>query len=202
LEHVHVPGRGVPEDTIPHGEVEVGMGIHNEPGSHRVKFNLVELVESMLLQLLDHNDPDRCYVTRKPEDKFVLLINNLGGVSPLELAGITDEVHRQLQRDYQVNMVRVIQGTFLTSLNGLGFSISLMKLVDPGFGPGKSMLELLDAPAQAVGWSAPIPSSTWDNRINNPVELKTSNLVEDIHSNLQRTYPIQPSLPPTIGKPN
>ncbi|KAK4870712.1 hypothetical protein LT330_005060 [Penicillium expansum] len=186
LEHVHVPGRGVPEDTIPHGEVEVGMGIHNEPGSHRVKFDLVELVEGMLLQLLDHNDPDRCYVTRKPEDQFVLLINNLGGVSPLELAGITDEVYRQLKRDYQVNMVRVIQGTFLTSLNGLGFSISLMKLVDPGLGVKITMLELLDAPAEAVGWSAPINTSTWENNLNaDPVDLKTSNLAEDIHSNLQ-----------------
>lgn len=186
LEHVHVPGRGVPEDTIPHGEVEVGMGIHNEPGSHRVKFDLVELVEGMLLQLLDHNDPDRCYVTRKPEDQFVLLINNLGGVSPLELAGITDEVYRQLQRDYQVNMVRVIQGTFLTSLNGLGFSISLMKLVDPGLGVKTTMLELLDAPAEAVGWSAPINTATWENNRNaDAVDLKTSNLAEDIHSNLQ-----------------
>ncbi|KAJ5817561.1 Dihydroxyacetone kinase [Penicillium robsamsonii] len=186
LEHVHVPGRGVPEDTIPHGEVEVGMGIHNEPGSHRVKFDLVELVRSMLLQLLDHNDPDRCYVTRKPEDEFVLLINNLGGVSPLELAGITDEVYRQLQRDYQVNIIRVIQGTFLTSLNGLGFSVSLMKLVDPGLGVKTTMVELLDAPAEAVGWSAPINTSTWEkNRNADPVELKTTNLAEDIHSNLQ-----------------
>ncbi|KAJ6139815.1 hypothetical protein N7471_006301 [Penicillium samsonianum] len=186
LEHVHVPGRGVPEDTIPHGEVEVGMGIHNEPGSHRVKFDLVELVEGMLLQLLDHNDPDRCYVTRKPEDQFVLLINNLGGVSPLEIAGITDEVYRQLQRDYQLNMVRVIQGTFLTSLNGLGFSISLMKLVDPGLGVKATMLELLDAPAEAVGWSAPINTSTWESHRNaEPADLKTSNLTEDILSNLQ-----------------
>ncbi|OQE10442.1 hypothetical protein PENVUL_c004G00687 [Penicillium vulpinum] len=186
LEHVHVPGRGVPEDTIPNGEVEVGMGIHNEPGSHRVKFDLVELVESMLLQLLDHNDPDRCYVTRQPEDQFVLLINNLGGVSPLELAGITDEVYRQLQRDYQVNVIRVIQGTFLTSLNGLGFSVSLMKLVDPGLGVKTTMLELLDAPAEAVGWSAPINTSTWEKYRNAaPVELKTTNLTEVVHSNLQ-----------------
>ncbi|KAJ5705937.1 hypothetical protein N7536_001626 [Penicillium majusculum] len=186
LEHVHVPGRGVPEDTIPHGEVEVGMGIHNEPGSHRVKFDLVELVQGMLLQLLDHNDPDRCYVTRKPDDQFVLLINNLGGVSPLEIAGITDEVYRQLQRDYQVNMVRVIQGTFLTSLNGLGFSISLMKLVDPGLGVKATMLELLDAPAEAVGWSAPVNTSTWEKNLNaDTADLKTSNLTEDIHSNLQ-----------------
>ena len=205
LEHVHVPGRGVPEDTIPHGEVEVGMGIHNEPGSHRVKFDLVELVQGMLLQLLDHNDPDRCYVTRKPEDEFVLLINNLGGVSPLELAGITDEVYRQLKRDYQVNMVRVIQGTFLTSLNGLGFSISLMKLVDPGLGVKTTMLELLDAPAEAVGWSAPINTSTWEKNLNaDPVDLKNSNLAEDIHSNLQRKFPppiaSTPSVPSNIQK--
>lgn len=186
LEHVHIPGRGVPEDTIPHGEVEVGMGIHNEPGSHRTKANLVELVSTMLLELLDHNDPDRCYVTRKPEDNFVLLINNLGGTSPLELAGITDEVHRQLVNDYKIRPVRVIQGTFLTSLNGLGFSISLLKLADTGLGAGKSMLELLDSRAEAVGWSSPIPTATWDNRIDTEVELKDSNLAEDTPSNLKR----------------
>lgn len=197
LEHVHIPGRGVPEDTIPHGEVEVGMGIHNEPGSHRTKANLVELVSTMLLKLLDHNDPDRCYVTRKPEDKFVLLINNLGGTSPLELAGITDEVHRQLVNDYKVHAIRVIQGTFLTSLNGLGFSISLLKLADTGLGAGKSMIELLDARAEAVGWSSPIPTATWDNRIDTEVELKDSNLAEDTPSNLKRecTHPPERRMP-------
>ncbi|RAK99481.1 putative dihydroxyacetone kinase (DakA) [Aspergillus ibericus CBS 121593] len=184
LEHVHVPGRAMPTDTIPDGEVEVGMGIHNEPGSHRVQFTLVDLVSTMLLQLLDHNDPDRAWVTRKPEDDFVLLINNLGGVSTLELAGITDEVHRQLERDYNVKPVRVIQGTFLTSLNGLGFSISLLKLVDTGLGSGKSFLELLDAPAEAVGWSAPIRTETWKHRSDAPVELKRTKMPEDQPSNV------------------
>ncbi|KAJ5620194.1 Dihydroxyacetone kinase [Penicillium lagena] len=185
LEHVHVPGRDMPEDTVEHGEVEIGMGIHNEPGSHRAKFELVGLVSIMLKQLLDQNDTDRNYITRKPEDKFVMLVNNLGGVSPLEMAGITDEVYRQLERDYQIKPVRLIQGTFLTSLNGLGFNVSLLKLSDTGLGPGKSMLELLDAPAEAVGWSAPIPTSTWDNRSDTPVELKDSNLAEETPSNLK-----------------
>ncbi|RAL14628.1 putative dihydroxyacetone kinase (DakA) [Aspergillus homomorphus CBS 101889] len=185
LEHVHIPGRGAPEDTIPEGQVEVGMGIHNEPGSHRVKANLVELVATMLLQLLDHNDPDRAWVTRKPEDDFVLLINNLGGVSTLELSGITDEVYRQLDRDYDVQPIRIIQGTFLTSLNGLGFSISLLKLVDTGLGPGKSFLDLLDAPAEAVGWSAPISAETWKHRTDAPVEFKRTALPEDTPSNVK-----------------
>lgn len=161
------------------------MGIHNEPGSHRVKANLVELVANMLLQLLDHNDPDRAWVTRKPEDDFVLLINNLGGVSTLELSGITDEVYRQLDRDYDVQPIRVIQGTFLTSLNGLGFSISLLKLVDTGLGPGRSFLDLLDAPAEAVGWSAPISRETWKHRTDAPVEIKRTALPEDNPSNVK-----------------
>lgn len=186
LEHVHVPGRGVPEDFIPNGEVEIGMGIHNEPGSHRTKADLNETVSTMLKQLLDPNDTDRAFVKHIPEDDFVLLINNLGGVSPIELAGITDEVHRQLVRDHKVKPVRVIQGTFLTSLNGMGFSISLLKLADNGLGEGKSMLDLIDAPAEAVGWSAPIDSSTWNERIDTPVELEASNVIEDAPSNLKR----------------
>ncbi|CAI7652024.1 unnamed protein product [Penicillium pancosmium] len=185
LQHVHVPGRGVPEDSIASDEVEVGMGIHNEPGSHRTKFELVGLVTTMLRQLLDPNDSDRAYIKYTPKDKFVLLINNLGGVSPIELSGILDEVHRQLTGSYNIKPVRVIQGSFLTSLNGLGFSISLLKLEDTGLGAGKSMLELLDAPAEATGWSNPIPTPTWENRNDSPVQLKNSNLGHENPSNLK-----------------
>ncbi|KAL3473109.1 Dak1 domain-containing protein [Aspergillus californicus] len=189
LEHVHVPGREPSNDFIPAGEIEVGMGIHNEPGSHRVKATLVELVETMLLQLLDHNDPDRAYVTRKPEDRWVLLINNLGGVSTLELSGITDEVYRQLDESYKVKPERLIQGTFLTSLNGLGFSISLLKLADTGLGAGKSFIELLDAPAEAVGWAAPISTSTWGHLNSPPVELKKVQTAKQPPSNLKLELP-------------
>lgn len=192
LEHVHIPGREIPdpnsEEMVPKDEVEIGMGIHNEPGSHRVKATLPELVQTMLLQLLDHNDPDRAFLTYGPDDKFVLLINNLGGVSTLELAGITEEVSRQLESSYNIKPVRTIQGTFLTSLNGLGFSISLLKLVDTGLGRGKSMLELLDAPAEAVGWSAPIQTSTWEDRTDAPVEIRKTKLAEEQPSNLECTF--------------
>ncbi|OQD74742.1 hypothetical protein PENDEC_c009G04755 [Penicillium decumbens] len=185
LEHVHIPGRGVPEDTIPPGQIEIGMGIHNEPGSHRDKADLVSVVSTMLSQMLDETDPDRAYVSRKTGDDYFLLINNLGGVSPLELSGILDEVHRQLVRDYKIKPVRVIQGTFLTSLNGLGFSISLLRLADTGLGPGKSMLELIDAPAEALGWPAPIPTSVWENRIDTPPKVQNSDLAESPPSNVK-----------------
>lgn len=189
LEHVHIPGREVPKDTVPNDETEIGMGIHNEPGSHRVKANLQELVQTMLRQMLDQNDSDRAYLSWNPSDQFALLINNLGGLSTLELAGITDEVYRQLERDYQIKPARIIQGTFLTSLNGLGFSASLLRMEDTGLGAGKSFLELLDAPAEAIGWSAPISASTWESKTSAPVEVKRTKLAEERASNVKRKWP-------------
>ena len=166
LTRVHVPGRSGPPDpevdeVLATEEVEVGMGIHNEPGSHRATVDLVELVKTLLAQLLDWRDEDRAFLNVRKEDEVVLLVNNLGGVSVLEMGGITAEVVSQLAKDYSIKPVRILSGTYMTSLNGLGFSITLLKLADTGLGPGKSMLELLDAPTEATGWSAAVRTETW-----------------------------------------
>ncbi|EZG11258.1 dihydroxyacetone kinase [Trichophyton rubrum CBS 735.88] len=188
LEHVHVPGRGMPDpnsdDLVPHGEVEVGMGIHNEPGSHRMKVTVEEMIQTMLKQMLDQNDKERAFLKYSSSESFALLINNLGGVSTLELSALTAEVVLQLERDYKIKPVRTIQGTFLTSLNGMGFSISLLRLVDTGLGAGKSLLELLDAPSEAVGWAAPIRTSTWDNQTSASFESASSPRAVEKPSNL------------------
>lgn len=168
LERVHVPGREIPkeddtEGVIPYGEIEVGMGIHNEPGSKRIKASLPELVKVMLAQLLDPNDEDRHYTDIKSSDQIVLFMNNLGATSMLEFAGATNEVVKQLKEDYGLTPVRVITGAFLTSLDGLGWSASILRLEDTGLGSGKSMLELIDAPAEAVGWAnTGVATSTWE----------------------------------------
>jgi len=138
-------------------------------------------------QMLDPNDSDRHFVDITSKDKVVLLVNNLGGVSNLEMGGIVAEVHKQLKEDWGIVPVRVISGTFITSLNGLGFSASLLKLEDTGLGAGKSMLELLDAPAEAFGWSAATRTATWeadntatmDDDAAGADEVKPSNLTLD-----------------------
>lgn len=160
LLHVHVPGREVGEaEELKQNEVEIGMGIHNEPGSEKSTDDLSGIVKTMLKYMLDQSDKDRAFLNVSSSDQTVLLINNLGGVSVLEMGGITTEVVSQLSQTYNIKPVRIISGTFMTSLNGLGFSISILKLQDTGV--SKSMLELLDAPAEASGWSAAIKSSTW-----------------------------------------
>ena len=165
LSHVHVPGRREPgDDELKDGEVEIGMGIHNEAGCERKSTDLPGLVKTMLEYCLNTADQDRNFLSIEEEEEVVLLVNNLGGVSPLELGGITNEVVEQLEDNFKIRPVRILSGTFMTSLNGLGFSISLLKIADLQLRSGPTLLELLDAPAEASGWSAAISSGTWQKR--------------------------------------
>lgn len=161
LEHVHVPGRVIDnEEGLKTREVEIGMGIHNEAGSSREKMDLPELVSTMLAQLLDQSDKDRAFLNVN-SNEVVLLINNLGGVSVLEMGGITTEVVSQLHKSHGIQPVRILSGTYMTSLNGLGFSITLLNVVNTDIG-GAGMIELLDAPSEITGWAAPIRKATWE----------------------------------------
>lgn len=189
LSRVHQPGRAVQEakeeeERLGSGLVEIGMGVHNEPGCEKVRTNLPGLVKIMLAQMLDSSDEDRAYVHIERSDRTVLLVNNFGGTSNLELGGIVSEVAKQLKETYDLRPKRIIAGTFFGSLNGPGFIISVLKLTDTGLGPEKSMLDLIDAPAEANGWSAAIKKQTWEQNYEatekkadtNEGETKTSSL--------------------------
>ena len=166
LSRVHVPGRGMEEaqeeeKRLGPGLVEIGMGIHNEPGCEKVETDLPGLVKIMLAQMLDQHDKDRAYVEIDKEDSIALLINNFGGVSNLELGAITCEVVNQLDHSYGLKPSRIVQGTLFGSLDGPGFIVSVLKLVDTGLGHGKALLDLIDAPVNAVGWPKCVSPETW-----------------------------------------
>ena len=176
LSRVHVIGRPVSDadeenERLPMGNIEIGMGIHNEPGCEQLQTDLPGGVQKMLAQLLDQNDKDRAYVKIDKSDDVVMLINNFGGLSNLELGAITNEVWNQLTGTWGIRPIRVYTGVFNGSLNGLGFGITLLRLVDTGLGPNKSMLELIDAPAEGVGWPAPMHPSSWNQNLS-PLEEK------------------------------
>lgn len=166
LDHVHVPGRAPPKKgdagSLGEDEAELGMGIHNEAGSGREKVELPGLVGRMLTQLLDQRDKDRAFLNVN-SNEIVLLVNNLGGLSPLELGGITAEVVQQLDEAWGIQPVRILSGTYMTSLNGPGFSITLLNVVNTDIG-GPSMIQLLDYPCEATGWAAPVSKETWEEK--------------------------------------
>lgn len=187
LTHVHIPGHSTPIEDLGPGIVELGMGIHNERGSERLHLSLPELVKKMLSHILDTSDTDRAFLSPSPQkhDDFVLLVNNLGGVSVLEMGGIANQVIGELEGTWGIVPKRVLVGTFMTSLNGMGFSISLLRLVDTGLGVGKSMLELLDAPCEATGWAAAVKTETWDAKREAVKQEEVKEVDEAVPGNLK-----------------
>lgn len=97
LDHVHIPGRASQLTKSATNQVELGMGIHNEPGCRVIEPQplIGDLVNQMLDQLLDANDADRAYVKFGNDDSVVLLVNNLGGLSQLEFGAIVKVVCEQ-----------------------------------------------------------------------------------------------------------
>jgi len=167
ISHVKIPNQSISDkhsDELLATErfgSETGLGKHQLPGSQKLEVDLPGIVKAMLQELLDWADEDRSFSEISPGGKLVLLINNLGGLSVLELGAITWEIAVQLENKYGIKPERVYSGTFMSTLNELGFSISLLKVVDLGLANGLDMLKLLDAPAETTAWPATISPSSW-----------------------------------------
>jgi len=101
LDHCHVPGRPKGEEdrgALAEDACELGMGIHNEPGfkHYDQKPTPDAIIKEMLKLMLNQDDKDRAYTPFDKEDAPVVFINNLGGMSQLEMNAVTDEVLGQL----------------------------------------------------------------------------------------------------------
>ncbi|KEI41901.1 uncharacterized protein L969DRAFT_44135 [Mixia osmundae IAM 14324] len=166
LDHCHVPG-SLPAH-LKADEIELGMGIHNEPGFTKLSPSPkpAELVARMLGLLLKQDDEERSFVRFAAGDQLVLLVNNLGGLSNLELSALTSltlsALAYQPAEDQAIHPVRVLSGTFLTSLDGSGFSITLLNISSAAsdVSSNSELLDLLDAPAATAAWSNPSATSS------------------------------------------
>ncbi|GJJ11261.1 hypothetical protein Clacol_005493 [Clathrus columnatus] len=159
LEHCHIPGTLPAQSHLSSDEIELGMGIHNEPGYAQVSPvpKLSDLVNDLLTLVISTSDPERSFLpfgSGSGQDEVVLMVNNLGGVSELELSGITREVILQLDAK-KIKVKRVLVGAYMTSLNMPGFSLTLLLLPRNGEKAPASteeLLALLDDKTHAPGW--------------------------------------------------
>ncbi|MCM1990902.1 dihydroxyacetone kinase subunit DhaK [Oceanirhabdus seepicola] len=118
-----VPAAGKPGFELGENEIEVGLGIHGEPGTHKDKIMPAkDIVKHLMEKIL--ND----YSVSKDEEVAVL-INGLGGTPLMELYIINDEVNSILGNK-DINIVKTYVGNYMTSLEMAGFSISILKLDD------------------------------------------------------------------------
>ena len=135
-----VPAAGKPTFDIAENEIEMGVGIHGEPGRKRMMLvSADELAAQMLQPIVDT-------LELIDSDEVLLLINGFGATPMVELSLMFECVGRLLD-DRQITIRRSLLGNYVTSLDMAGCSITLTKL-DP------EMLELWDAPVHtaALRW--------------------------------------------------
>ncbi|KAM5247277.1 triokinase/FMN cyclase [Ctenodactylus gundi] len=142
LSSCSVPGSR-PTFELAADEVELGLGIHGEAGVQRVKMASTDEIVTLML---DHmtSDSNVSRVPVQPGSSVVLMVNNLGGLSFLELGIVADAVVRALEAR-SVKIARALVGTFMSALEMPGVSLTLL-LVD------RPLLELIDADTTAAAW--------------------------------------------------
>lgn len=117
-----IPANGIPNFEIPDDEMEIGMGIHGEPGIERVK-----LLESKELSkvLLDHIFDDMDFTNKE----VALMVNGLGATPLMELYILNRDVNNYL-KSKNVEVYKTLVGNYMTALDMGGCSITLMSLDD------------------------------------------------------------------------
>jgi phosphoenolpyruvate---glycerone phosphotransferase subunit DhaK len=137
-----VPMAGKPTFELGEDEMEVGIGIHGEPGRRRVKLATADDVAAMLLEPILEDLPFRS------GDKVLAFVNGMGGTPLIELYVVYNAVARILA-GRGITIARNLVGNYVTSLEMAGCSISLLRLDD-------DMIRWWDAPVRtaALRWGA------------------------------------------------
>jgi phosphoenolpyruvate---glycerone phosphotransferase subunit DhaK len=132
-----VPAAGQPTFDLPDDEMEIGIGIHGEPGRRRVPLAPAREVAEMLVEPIL---ADRDFTG---DSGVLVFVNGMGGTPLLELYLMYNEVARILAKS-GVSVARSLVGPYITSLEMAGCSVTLLQLDD-------ELLRLWDAPVRTPG---------------------------------------------------
>src|ERR671924_2205516 len=135
-----VPQAGKPTFDLPEDEMEIGIGIHGEPGRTRVKLGTAaEITEMLVNPILDD-------LPFKKGDLVLAFVNGMGGTPLIELYVVYNELAK-ICAGRGVKIARSLVGSYITSLEMAGCSITLLKVDD-------ELVRLWDAPVKtpALKW--------------------------------------------------
>ena len=134
------PSAGKPLFDLPEGQMEVGIGIHGEPGRRRAPLGSAgEIAELMVEAVISDLNPKR-------GANLLLFVNGMGGTPQLELYLLYGEIERRIrERGYTAS--RNLVGSYITSLEMAGGSLTVLEL-------DEAMTKLWDAPVHtpALRW--------------------------------------------------
>jgi len=140
LSGCEVPGAGRPTFELPEGEIEIGMGVHGEPGIRRGPLQPADEIAQILVDAIV-SDMDG-----KQGGEVALMVNGLGSTAYLDQYILYRGARRILEAA-GFKVTRSYVGEFITSLEMAGASVTVTALDD-------ELRSLLDAPAKAPAFSA------------------------------------------------
>ncbi|MDY6845884.1 MAG: dihydroxyacetone kinase subunit DhaK [Chloroflexota bacterium] len=132
-----VPTAGKPTFDLPEDEMEIGIGIHGEPGRTRMKIKPADEVTEMLLTPIIEDLPF------ESDDEVLLFVNSMGGTPLIELYIVYRKAVEILEAK-GIKVVRNLIGPYITSLEMAGASITMLKMDD-------DLNKLWDAPVKTAG---------------------------------------------------
>ncbi len=132
-----VPHAGKPTFDLPEDEMEIGIGIHGEPGRTRMKIKPADEVTEMLLTPIIEDLPF------ESGDEVLLFVNSMGGTPLIELYIVYRKAVELLEAK-GIKVVRNLIGPYITSLEMAGASITMLKMDD-------DLIKLWDAPVKTAG---------------------------------------------------
>lgn len=132
-----VPAAGKPTFELGPDEMEIGIGIHGEPGRHRMKIKPAREIVEMLASAIVEDLPF------KAGDEVLAFVNGMGGTPLSELYIVYNDLSDFLDKK-GIKIARSLVGDYITSLEMQGCSITLLRLDD-------EMKRLWDAPVCTPG---------------------------------------------------
>lgn len=132
-----VPHVGKPTFDLPEDEMEIGIGIHGEPGRVRLPLKSADEIVEMLME------PILTDIPYKAGDNVLLFVNGMGGTPLVELYIVYRKAY-EIATKHGLKVVRNLVGPFITSLEMAGTSITVLKMDD-------DMIKLWDAPVKTPG---------------------------------------------------
>jgi dihydroxyacetone kinase-like protein len=127
-----VPHVGKPTFSLPDNEMEVGVGIHGEPGRTRMKLKGADEIVELLMEPVISDIP------YKSGDEVLMFVNGLGGTPLIELYVVYRKA-AEIAKKHGLKVTRSFVGSYITSLEMAGTSITLLKL-------DNELTKLWDAP--------------------------------------------------------
>ena len=132
-----VPAAGKPTFELGENEMEIGIGIHGEPGRERLPLAPAKEIVALLTEPILEDLPFAS------GDRVLAFVNGMGGTPLIELYLVFNELH-QLLEGHGITIERNLVGPYITSLEMAGTSITLLRLDD-------ELVRLWDAPVRTAG---------------------------------------------------